>query len=67
MATVDRLEKDRVLGPDEDGLVKFIDGDARIRSGMCPNGHGHMIADVGGQKCKTCWFWTNMHAEIGTK
>jgi hypothetical protein len=43
--------------------AKFIESDFRIRSGLCPNGHGLMEATDYGQRCPQCGFFCNTPAE----
>lgn len=61
---VERIDKSRIMGLTGTDLDRYVEDDFRIRSGMCPNGHGLMTADDGGQKCPMCGFWTNVPAEL---
>lgn len=63
--SVDRIDKDRIAGISGTDLDKFVESDFKIRSGLCPNGHGLMTADASGQQCPVCGFWTNVPAELG--
>ena len=48
---VERIDKSRIAGLAGTDLDKYVESDFRIRSGLCPNGHGLMTEDDGGQKC----------------
>ena len=48
-----------VLGGEPGDAERVIESDFRIRSGMCPNGHGLMGAGGWGQQCGTCGFTCN--------
>lgn len=61
---VERIDKSRIAGLAGTDLDKYVESDFKIRSGLCPNGHGLMAADDGGQRCPTCGFWTNVLAEL---
>jgi hypothetical protein len=63
---VERIDPDRivVLGGDESDAQSFIESDFKIRSGMCPNNCGLMVADQHGQNCLQCGFSCNTHAEL---
>lgn len=52
-----------VLGGDEADAARFVENDFRIRSGMCPNGHGLLEPTDYGQRCTTCGFFCNTKAE----
>jgi hypothetical protein len=54
-----------VLGGDDADVRRYIESDFKIRSGMCPNGHGLMIEEDGTQHCPKCNFVTNVLAEKG--
>lgn len=58
---VERKNPDRivVLGGNDDDVAKFIESDFKIRSGMCPNGHGLMSHAGWGQQCPICKFTCN--------
>ncbi len=62
---IERLDPSRlaIAGGNEDDLKRFIESDFKIRSGMCPNGHGLMNEVEGGQECPSCHFWCNTPAE----
>ncbi len=62
---VERIDKSRILGLTGVDLDKFVESDYRIRSGLCPNGHGLMLGDEFGQSCPLCLFSTNVPAELG--
>lgn len=63
--TVERLDPDRiaVLGGCEDDVRRFVESDFKIRSGLCPNGHGLMRESDHGQECPSCGFGTNVRAD----
>lgn len=52
------------LGGEEE-VRQHIESDFKIRSGMCPNGHGLMTEEEGIQRCPKCGFVTNVLAEKG--
>ena len=54
----------RIAGIAGTDLDKYVESDFKIRSGLCPNDHGLMTADDGGQRCPTCGFWTNKQSEL---
>lgn len=54
-----------VLGGNEADVRRHIESDFKIRSGLCPNGHGLMTEGDGIQECQTCHFVTNVLAEKG--
>lgn len=58
---VERKDPDRilVLGGEPGDAERFIESDFRIRSGMCPNGHGLMELAGWGQQCPVCNFTCN--------
>lgn len=39
---VERIDKSRIAGLAGTDLDKYVESDFKIRSGMCPNGHGLM-------------------------
>jgi len=61
---IERIDKSRIMGLAGTDLDKYVESDFKIRSGLCPNGHGLMMADVRGQRCTACGFWTNARAEL---
>lgn len=63
---IERMHRDRVIGfgGDDKAVDDFIENDYRIRSGMCPNGHGLLDATEQGQECSSCGYWTNIRAEL---
>lgn len=63
--TIERKDPSRiaVLGGDEAEVRRFIESDFRIRSGLCPNGHGLMTPNDYGQECPACGFFCNTKAE----
>jgi len=64
VSMIERIDKSRIAGLAGTDLNKYVESDFKIRSGLCPNGHGLMTADDGGQRCPTCGFWTNKRAEL---
>lgn len=62
--TIERIDKSRIAGLAGTDLDKYVESDFKIRSGLCPNGHGLMTADDDGQRCPACGFWTNVPAEL---
>jgi hypothetical protein len=64
---VERLDPSRVivLGGDDADVRRHIESDFKIRSGLCPNGHGLLTEGDGVQTCPTCGFTTNVLAEKG--
>jgi hypothetical protein len=62
---VERIDPARiaVLGGNDDDVRRFVESDFRIRSGLCPNGHGLMRESEHGQDCPVCGFGTNVRAE----
>lgn len=61
---VERMDPDRIFGVSGEDLDIFLDGDVKIRSGLCPNGHGLLAQDEHGQRCPTCKFFTNVMPEL---
>lgn len=64
--TVERRDPQFVLGESEESVRRFIESDFRIRSGLCPNGHGLMNETNFGQECPQCGFFCNTRAERDT-
>lgn len=63
--TVERKSADSIHGFRTKAEVeRYLDHDVLIRSGMCPNGHGLMQQDEGGQSCAVCNFGTNVKQEL---
>lgn len=62
---IERKDPDsiQVLGGTDDDVRKFIESDYRIRSGVCPNGHGLMEPTEYGQRCPSCGFFCNTRAD----
>lgn len=60
---VERIDSSRIVGADADAVAQFIENDFKIRSGVCPNGHGLLNPLADGQECKTCGFYTNTSAD----
>ena len=56
---IERLDRSRIVGLSEADVDAFIESDFKIRSGLCPNGHGLMALDGWGQECAQCGFTTN--------
>lgn len=62
---VERIDPSRIAGIAGTDLAAYVESDFKIRSGLCPNGHGLMASDGDGcQQCPACGFWTNMRAEL---
>lgn len=63
---VERIHPDRlgILGEDQSDIQRFIESDFKIRSGLCPNGHGLMTPNDYGQECPQCGFTCNTKAEL---
>ena len=55
-----------VLGGTAEDAARFVESDFRIRSGLCPNGHGLMQPTEFGQTCEQCGFLCNTRAEMVT-
>lgn len=49
----------------EEAVRRHIESDFKIRSGLCPNGHGLLNEEDGLQRCPKCPFVTNILAEKG--
>lgn len=62
---VERRDPSRfvVVGGTEADAARAAESDFRIRSGMCPNGHGLMNPTDYGQECPACGFFCNTPAE----
>ena len=60
---VERIDKSRIAGLAGTDLDKYVESDFRVRSGLCPNGHGLMQETDYGQRCPTCGFFCNTPAE----
>ena len=65
--SVERKDPSRidVLGGNLKDVEKYIESDFKIRSGLCPNGHGLMEPRDFGQQCPSCGFFCNTRAESG--
>lgn len=62
---IERIDPSRIMGLSGTDLVAYIESDFKIRSGLCPNGHGLMKSSADGcQECPVCHFWTNKAAEL---
>lgn len=64
--SIERIDRSRVIGESEESIDRFIESDFRIRSGLCPNGHGLMHETDFGQECPQCGFFCNTRAERET-
>ena len=64
---VERIDRNRILGLSSTELDKYVESDFKIRSGLCPNGHGLMTTEEWGQSCPVCNFGTNVPAETGER
>ena len=64
----ERIDPSRiiVLGGTEEDARRFVESNFRIRSGMCPNGHGLMTQTDFGQECPTCGFFCNTRPDKET-
>lgn len=62
---VERLDISRIIAATEEDARRFVESDFKIRSGLCPNGHGLMHETNYGQACEACGFCTNKPAENG--
>ena len=62
---VERKDPSRitVIGGKAGDISRFIESDFKIRSGLCPNGHGLMTETSWGQECPACGFSCNKKAE----
>ncbi|WP_333679927.1 hypothetical protein [Dyella sp.] len=62
---IERIDISRihVLGGTDDDARRFVESDFKIRSGLCPNGHGLLQETDFGQACEQCGFSTNKRAE----
>lgn len=58
---IERKDPDRFISPGNDDFdaERFADQDVKIRSGLCPNGHGLMAQNSDTQQCEKCGFFTN--------
>jgi hypothetical protein len=63
--SIERLDPSRLAGITGEDVAAFIESDFKIRSGLCPNGHGLMTETTYGQECPTCGFFCNTPAEKG--
>lgn len=63
--TPERIDPSRIAGLAGTDITAYIESDFRIRSGLCPNGHGLMTEEPWGQSCPVCGFNCNIHAEKG--
>lgn len=61
---LERIDKSRIAGISGTDLDAYIESDFKIRSGLCPNDHGLMLAEDGLQHCPVCKFTTNVQAEL---
>jgi hypothetical protein len=64
---VERLDPSRIAGLSGDDVRRFIESDFKIRSGLCPNGHGLMTENDYGQECPVCGFSCNTKPEKGVE
>lgn len=62
--SIERIDKDRIAGISGTDLDKFVESDFKIRSGLCPNGHGLMTLGGWGQECPVCGFTCNTKPEL---
>lgn len=62
---IERVDPDRIqiIGGKPGDKARYVEQGFRIRSGLCPNGHGLMRADDVGQNCATCGFFCNTPPE----
>lgn len=61
---IERKDPEQFIGLTDDvDKRRFIENDYRIRSGLCPNGHGLLATTDYGQECPRCGFFTNVRAE----
>lgn len=61
---IERIDRNRIIGLAEAELDRYVESDFRIRSGLCPNGHGLLNDDGKIQTCETCGFFTNKRPEV---
>ena len=63
---VKRLDQNHLmtLGWTEEDAQEFVERDFKIRSGLCPNGHGPMEPKGCGQECTSCGFLCNVKNEL---
>lgn len=61
---VERIDKSRIAGIAGTDLDAYVESDFKIRSGLCPNGHGLMTTEDGLQHCPVCKFTTNVLCEL---
>lgn len=61
---IERIDKSRIMGLAGTDLDKYVESDFKIRSGMCPNGHGLMTLAGWGQQCPECCFTCNTLPEL---
>ena len=61
---IERIDKSRIAGVAGTDLDKFVESDFKIRSGLCPNGHGLMTLAGWGQECPQCGFTCNTMPEL---
>ena len=52
-----------VIGGKASDIRHFVESDFKIRSGLCPNGHGLMQEVDYGQECPACGFSCNTQSE----
>lgn len=64
---VERKDPRTIAVPDGDPeqIRRFIEGDFKIRSGLCPNDCGLMTEADGMQECPKCHFVCNTPSEKG--
>lgn len=61
---VERKDPSQFVGCfDAADAARHAETDFRIRSGMCPNGHGLLEPTDFGQRCAECGFFCNTRAE----
>lgn len=65
--TAERLDPGCVMmvGGTEEDVRQYIESDHKIRSGLCPNGHGLMMQTQDLQECEVCHFITNVKPDTG--
>ena len=64
---VERIDPSRIAGISGTDLAAYVESDFKIRSGLCPNGHGLMQYEEGLQHCPVCKFTTNVQAELSAQ